>query len=99
MGRLVRGPLGNRAGHGPYGLDRTVTVTFVGNDANAWHNIPTKWHVVGTGDYNGDGRDDVLWRRDDGSPQFGSPSRTADSSATTPANSRLNAIFQWRGVS
>ena len=28
--------------------------------------VPTNWHVVGTGDYNGDGRDDVLWRREDG---------------------------------
>jgi hypothetical protein len=28
--------------------------------------ISTDWHVVGTGDYNGDGKDDVLWRRDDG---------------------------------
>ena len=39
---------------------------FVSNDANAWHDIPTYWHVAATGDYNGDGRDDVLWRRDDG---------------------------------
>ena len=39
---------------------------FVSNDANAWAVVPTNWHVVGTGDYNGDGRDDVLWRREDG---------------------------------
>jgi len=39
---------------------------FVSNDANAWAMISTNWHVVGTGDYNGDGKDDVLWRRDDG---------------------------------
>jgi len=39
---------------------------FVSNDANAWAMISTDWHVVGTGDYNGDGKDDVLWRRDDG---------------------------------
>ena len=39
---------------------------FSSNDANAWHDIPTSWKVVGTGDFNGDDRDDVLWRRDDG---------------------------------
>ena len=39
---------------------------FVSNDAHAWAVVPTNWHVVGTGDYNGDGRDDVLWRREDG---------------------------------
>jgi hypothetical protein len=39
---------------------------FVSNDAHAWAVIPTNWQVVGTGDFNGDGKDDVLWRRDDG---------------------------------
>ena len=24
--------------------------------------IPTSWLVIGTGDFNGDGRDDILWR-------------------------------------
>ena len=27
---------------------------------------PTTWHVAGVGDFNGDGRDDILWRNDDG---------------------------------
>jgi len=26
----------------------------------------TDWHIVGIGDLNGDGRDDILWRNDDG---------------------------------
>lgn len=25
-----------------------------------------EWNVAGTGDFNGDGRDDILWPRDDG---------------------------------
>ena len=29
-------------------------------------NVPTSWHVAGTGDFNGDGRDDILWRHDNG---------------------------------
>ena len=28
--------------------------------------MPNVWHIVGTGDFNGDGRSDVLWRADDG---------------------------------
>jgi hypothetical protein len=27
---------------------------------------PTNWHVADVGDYNGDGRDDILWRSDSG---------------------------------
>jgi serralysin len=27
---------------------------------------PTDWKVAGTGDYNGDGKDDILWRNDSG---------------------------------
>jgi hypothetical protein len=40
---------------------------FVINDANAYQPVPTNWAVAATGDFNGDGRDDVLWRRDSGS--------------------------------
>jgi Ca2+-binding RTX toxin-like protein len=39
---------------------------FVSNFANADANAGTDWHIVSTGDYNGDGRDDVLWRNDNG---------------------------------
>jgi Ca2+-binding RTX toxin-like protein len=39
---------------------------FIPNDANAARFVPTSWTVVGTGDFNGDGRDDVLWRNSNG---------------------------------
>ena len=39
---------------------------FVINDANAFRQVATNWHVAGTGDYNGDGRDDVVWLSDAG---------------------------------
>ena len=39
---------------------------FTSNWDNSFANMPTKWNVAGTGDFNGDGRDDVLWRSDDG---------------------------------
>ena len=41
--------------------------SFVSNDANASPRSPTSWQVAETGDYNGDGRDDILWRNSNGS--------------------------------
>ena len=36
--------------------------TFTINDVVAMRNVSIDWQVVGIGDYNGDGRDDILWR-------------------------------------
>jgi hypothetical protein len=40
----------------------TANGSFTVNDANAFANVSNDWQVVGIGDYNGDGRDDLLWR-------------------------------------
>ncbi len=44
----------------------TANGGFVANSANAYSVVPSAWHVVGTGDFNADGRTDLLWRNDDG---------------------------------
>ena len=44
----------------------TASGGFTPNDTNAARFVPTSWTVVGTGDFNGDGRDDILWRNDNG---------------------------------
>jgi hypothetical protein len=40
--------------------------TFSGNFDNLHNNPGSNWHVIGTGDFNGDGHSDILWRADDG---------------------------------
>lgn len=39
---------------------------FTSNAANASIGAASDWNIIGIGDYNGDGRDDVLWRGPDG---------------------------------
>ena len=39
---------------------------FSDNVAHAYNGVSTDWQVAGLGDFNGDGRDDILWRNDDG---------------------------------
>ncbi|WP_281346917.1 FG-GAP-like repeat-containing protein [Sphingomonas sinipercae] len=40
--------------------------TFFDNSANTGQAIPLDWNIVGTGDYNGDGLGDLMWRSDAG---------------------------------
>ena len=39
---------------------------FTNNHANTGQAVPIDWQVAGTGDFNGDGRDDILWRHSSG---------------------------------
>jgi hypothetical protein len=43
-----------------------TTGGFIDNGAASNINPGSSWHIAGTGDFNGDGRDDILWRNDDG---------------------------------
>ena len=36
------------------------------NNASFGATVSSDWHVLATGDFNGDGRTDVLWRNDNG---------------------------------
>ena len=39
---------------------------FYGNSSNFLAQLDAGWKIVGTGDFNGDGRSDILWRSDSG---------------------------------
>jgi FG-GAP-like repeat len=44
----------------------TLTGGFTGNAGNSRNSVSTDWHVAGVGDFNGDGRSDILWMNDSG---------------------------------
>ena len=44
----------------------TASGGFGDNAANAFNSISADWRVAGVGDFNGDHRDDILWRNMDG---------------------------------
>ena len=39
---------------------------FTHNPANSLEEVPLEWQIAGTGDFNGDGNDDILWRHSSG---------------------------------
>jgi Ca2+-binding RTX toxin-like protein len=44
----------------------TANGGFTSNGDNSFVAVDNSWHIAGTGDFNGDGRADVLWRNDNG---------------------------------
>jgi hypothetical protein len=68
--------------------------SFVDNGVSFNVNAGTQWHVVGTGDFNGDGRDDILWRHDNGltSDWLG---QANGAFLDNGANFNVNAGTQW----
>lgn len=66
------------------------------SNANFNFNPGTDWHIAGTGDFNGDGRDDILWRNDSGTvvDLLGQ----ANGSFISNANFNLNPGLDWHVV-
>jgi hypothetical protein len=68
----------------------TATGAFGSNAANAYTSVATDWHIIGAGDFNGDGRDDILWRNNDG--------RITDWLGTANGGFAPNAANSFNGV-
>lgn len=67
---------------------------FTDNTANSFVSMPSSWHVAGIGDFNGDGRDDILWRNDSGAIMnfLGTANGGFTSNGT---NSSVNVDTSW----
>lgn len=77
---------------------------LVPNGQNSEYNPGPTWHVIGTGDFNGDGRSDILWRHDSGtiSESLGLPNGGfSDNSANVLVNPgqewQVKAIGDYNG--
>ena len=77
---------------------------FIDNVANASTHVPTQWHIAGTGDFNGDNRDDILWRHDDGRitnwlglANGGFADNAANGSTAVPTAWRVASIGDYNG--
>ena len=57
---------------GNNGPSNALDFIFANDDAEfdftmgPYASVPADWKIAGVGDFNGDGRDDILWRNDDG---------------------------------
>ena len=68
--------------------------SFTSNAANFSTVVGTEWRVVGTSDYNGDGRSDILWRKD-GSGQVLNWLATSDGGFNTNGDATVNVGLDW----
>jgi hypothetical protein len=73
---------------------------FVSNFGNAYYQVDNSWHIAGTGDFNGDGISDLLWRNDNGrvTDWLGQSNATGGFTSNF-ANADLNAGTDWHIVS
>jgi VCBS repeat-containing protein len=77
---------------------------FADNYVNSYRSIPTSWTVEGIGDFNGDGRDDVLWRNTSGltvdwlgQANGGLSDNYANSVLNVPTNWQVQGIGDFNG--
>ena len=67
----------------------------VNNGDNSYAAMSNAWHIEAIGDYNGDGRDDILWRHDDGTITNWLATEAGGFTANE-ANLMTNVGLQWQ---
>jgi Domain of unknown function (DUF4347)/FG-GAP-like repeat len=75
-------------------MDGTTVVSSV---ATSTPTLDQKWKAAGTGDFNGDGKADMLWRNDDGSVALWQMNGTAVTSIAT-STPRLDSSWTTAGT-
>jgi hypothetical protein len=82
----------------------TASGGFSDNYASSAVNVPTDWHIAGTGDFNGDGTDDILWRNDSGlvtewlgGANGGFTSNWANVAVSVPTDWKIASIGDFNG--
>jgi alkaline phosphatase len=73
-------------------MDGTTVTTSA---ATSTPTLAASWKAVGTGDFNGDGKADVLWRNDDGSIALWQMNGTA---VTSTATSTSSLSSNWKAA-
>jgi hypothetical protein len=69
---------------------------FSNNSANFDVNISSEWRVAGSGDFNGDGYSDLLWRQDGTGRTLDWVGNSSGGFASNAANFDINISSEWR---
>jgi Ca2+-binding RTX toxin-like protein len=82
----------------------TANGGFSSNWSNSVADVPINWKIAGIGDFNGDGRDDVLWRSDGGvitdwlgTASGGFSDNYGNASAGVPLHWKVAAVGDFNG--
>ena len=68
--------------------------SFLSNFENAFYQVDPRWQIAGTGDFNGDGRADILWRHESGAVL----NWLGQANGGFVSNANANAGLDWRIV-